>query len=579
MPTLAILNGELEGQAFDINKPVITLGRRADNDIAVPLDPRASRFHAQLSQRGQEWLLEDLGSANGTFVGQRRIHSPTVLRPGDRFRMGRTWFAIVPQPVHTSEAEARDRVQLTDDQPLDLLGSVDVDESVPLTDVSTATSAPQSVVYSLGLDQPRSQAHEEHAQRWLEVMSHVSQSLASTLDLGQLLDVIIESIMVVMPADAGFVILVDRKTGELSPKAMRQRDGGADSAQITVSRHILEYALAERAALLTADAMSDARFENLDSVQDLQLRSTLCAPLFHGEEALGAIFLESRSATGVFTEQDVEMLRMIAGQAATAIENARLYTDMRQALETLQQAQEQLLRSERLSTVGALSASIAHDMANIVTPLKPLLKLVLRSVDGAVRPESDKELTDSLNRQMDRLTALLERLMSFSKGETHLGAVNLAELLQKTVTLIRSEIHHRNVELVMELGEDVPPVMGDAAQLDRVFLNLCMNALEAMETMPSGEERTLTVKTERDGEEVAISFSDTGPGISIANQEKLFEPLFTTKETGTGLGLHSCKRIVEEEHRGTIEVDSMEGIGATFTVRLPIGSPVAPAAF
>ncbi|MCE5241057.1 FHA domain-containing protein [bacterium] len=561
MPTLAILNGALEGQVFDLDKPIITLGRRADNDVAVTLDPRISRFHAQLSQRGQEWLLEDLGSANGTFVGQRKIHGPTVIRPGDRFRLGRTWLALVPEPIHTSEAEARERVQLTEEEPVDLLGTPAEESDALAPEVSTATSAPQSVVYSLGLDQPQRPTDEKYAQRWLEVMGHVSRSLASTLDLGQLLDVIIESIMAVMPADAGFVILVDRKTGELVPKAMRQR--GAGDAQIAVSRHILEYALAERAALMTADAMSDARFENLDSVQDLRLRSTICAPLFHGEEALGAIFLEARSATGAFTEQDVEMLRSIAAQAATAIENARLYTDVRQALDTVQQAQEQLLRSERLSTIGALSASIAHDMANIVTPLKPLLKLALRDQD------TDPDLTESLNRQMDRLTTLLERLMSFSKSETHLGSVNVNELLQKTVTLIRSEIYHRNVELVMDLAEDVPPVLGDAAQLDRVFLNVCMNALEAMETMPEGEERALTIKTERDGEEVAISFSDTGPGISEADQERLFEPLFTTKETGTGLGLHSCKRIVEEEHRGTIEVDSMEGIGATFTVRLP----------
>lgn len=546
MPTLAILNGDLEGTVFELSKPIITLGRRADNDVATPADRRVSRFHAQLSQRGQEWLLEDLGSANGTFVGQRKIHGPTVIRPGDRFRMGHTWLTMVPEPVRTSEAEALQKVHLVSETPVDLVGA----------------PTPEGVVYSLGLDQPRPQADEQHAQRWLEVMSHVSQSLASTLDVGHLLDVIIESIMAVMPADAGFVVLVDRKTGEFVPKAMRRRDGRTDGT-VAVSRNILEYAINERVALMTADAMSDARFENLESVQNLQLRSALCAPLFHGEEALGTIFLESRSATGVFTEQDVDMLRAIAGQAATAIENARLYTDVRRALDTLQQTQEQLVRSERLSTVGALSASIAHDMANIVTPLKPLLKLALKD------QETDNELTESLNRQMDRLTALLERLMSFSKSETHLEPVNVNELLQKTVSLIRSEIYHRNVELVMDLSEENPTVIADAAQLDRVFLNICMNALEAMETMAEGDERALTIKTERDGDEVAMSFSDTGPGISVENQEKLFEPLFTTKETGTGLGLHSCKRIVEEEHRGTIEVDSMEGIGATFTVRLP----------
>lgn len=547
MTTLAILNGDLEGCSLRLDKPAVSLGRRTDNDIIVASDPRVSRFHAQLTQRGDEWVLEDLGSANGTFVGQRKIHGPTVIRPGDRFRMGRTWFTLVAEPVVTSEAEALENVRLLDSG---------------ADDAGTSVAVPENVIYRFGVDEPQTHPDAAEAQRRLEAMARVSASLASTLDLAQLLDVVIDSIMQVMPADAGFVMLVDRGTGDFIPKAIRRRSGDVQEPQINVSRHILEHAINERAAIMTADAMSDERFEALDSVQDLRIRSAICAPLVHGEEALGTIFLESHSATGAFSQQDVELLMAIAGQAATAIENARLYTDLRQTFESLQAAHHQLLCSERLSTVGALSASIAHDMANIVTPLKPLLKLLVRDHDV------DSESLESLNRQMDRLTALLERIMSFSKTDRlQLGPVQVNDILPKTMTLIRSEIHHRGVELVMDLDERLPTVMADAPQLDRVFLNITLNALEAME---DSEERVLTVKTERDGEEVAISFIDTGPGISVQNQEKLFEPLFTTKASGTGLGLHSCKRIVEDEHGGAIEVDSLEGIGATFTVRLPV---------
>ena len=110
MPRLVILNGEFEDHAFAMDKPSVSVGRRADNDVCIRSDPRISRYHARLSRLGEDWFLDDAGSANGTFVGQRRIHSPTLVRPGDRFRMGYTWFTIAEDPGERAAAASRVRL-------------------------------------------------------------------------------------------------------------------------------------------------------------------------------------------------------------------------------------------------------------------------------------------------------------------------------------------------------------------------------------------------------------------------------------------------------------------------------------
>jgi signal transduction histidine kinase len=539
---LRVLTGDMEGHEFEFDGEVITIGRRAENDVPLPLDLRISRFHAQLTLGPDgTWLLQDLESTNGTFLEHRRLHAPTPVGPGDRFRMGRTWLEVLEEAPEAAAADA-----------------------VVLVEPEAAAAGPEGVVYSLQADaeaeQPRTV--EELAQR-LRVMRDVGGALGGTLDLPVLLDQLMRAIMSVVPAERGFLLLLDPTTGELQSRAVWP----PEETEVAISRSIVEKAMGEGVALLTSDAMSDERFQEVESVRDLQIRSAICAPLLRGDQRLGVIFLDTTSATHVFDRSDVELVTSIASQATIAIENARLYTDLKAAYEDLKNAQEQAVRSEKLSIIGTLSASIAHDMANIAAPMVTLMDLALEN--GKIDDQSEA----AMRRQLQRLTALVERLMSFSKAEElELASTDLNEVVASTLSLLRTELLHESVELDLQLAEDLPRVNAVSTQLDRVLLNLCLNAMEAMcdRSQSPEEPRRLSIKTELDGDEVAVSVTDTGPGIPVDQQERLFEPFFTTKGQGTGLGLFSCRRIVEEEHGGSIEVDSRVGEGTTFTVRLPV---------
>ena len=542
---LVILNGDLEGARFPLSKGNITVGRKSGNDICLSLDPRISRFHAQLSLREDgRWEIEDLESANGTFVGQRRIHAPTVIHPSDRFRMGRTWMTLYDDTPSVSQARAV--------------------QSVQLTEVGAGEFEVDNVVYSVSAERAaRTDAELAGLRDRLAVYSEVGRALTFSLDVSELLNAIMDAMMECLPAERGFLLLVDRESGEMVPRVARQRrDTGTAHEKATISRHILEKAVNERVTILTADAMSDERFQEVASVRDLRIRSAVCAPLFHQENVLGVIYLDTTSATHVFTETDVDFVAGVASQAAVAIENARLYTDLRGAYDELQAAQQQLVRSEKLSTIGALSATVAHDMINITTPLQPLIDIMLRDADV------DAESEEAVRRQTKRLSALAERLMSFSQSETtELAPADINAMVHNTLALLNTEFNHKSVKLSTDFAPGLPPVMADENQMERVFLNLCINALEAMDEM---ESQAMEIRTFQDADEVVVSIADNGPGLPENLTEDIFEPFYTTKEHGTGLGLFSCRRIVQNDHNGVIEYESVPGEGTTFFVRLPV---------
>jgi two-component system NtrC family sensor kinase len=239
----------------------------------------------------------------------------------------------------------------------------------------------------------------------------------------------------------------------------------------------------------------------------------------------------------------------------------------------LREAQEQLVRSEKLSSLGKLSASIAHEINNPLAGILTFAKLVSRTLadgppDDAQRATLRKNLA-LIERETQRCSAIVKNLLDFARERPiQPRPIDARAVLEEALSLVGHQFQTLGIAIERDLAP-VPDVLADFGQLRQAFVNIAMNACEAM-----GTSGRLRVETRvRDGR-VEIAFSDTGPGIPPERLSKVFDPFFTTKEKGTGLGLSVVYGIVER-HGGTVLVDSEVGEGTTFTIRLPVSEAKA----
>lgn len=228
-------------------------------------------------------------------------------------------------------------------------------------------------------------------------------------------------------------------------------------------------------------------------------------------------------------------------------------------------AQEEIMKSERLAMIGQLAAGVAHEINNPLGGILLLSRLILRkgTAEGI-----DKENLERIAKEAERCQNIVQGLLEFARQrEPKTESANINELVEKTTSLLENQALFHNIEIVKRFEQDLRPVCVDVSQMQQVFFNIIMNAVEAMDG-----EGTLTICTHEAGEggRVEVSFADTGCGIPQENLEHLFEPFFTTKEVGrgTGLGLSISHGIVER-HGGSLSVQSCLGEGTTFTVALP----------
>lgn len=327
-----------------------------------------------------------------------------------------------------------------------------------------------------------------------------------------------------------------------------------DQASLRSEHSLVQSLLREGKPLVKEEMERELGFASLEPERRRQLEQVVnvleregtevSVPLRARDGLIGILNLGPKEQNEVYTTADLELLAFLSGEAALALENIRMWEDVR--------------RADRLRALGEMTASIAHEVRN---PLAAIRSSAQSLQSGA----QDSELPGIIMEEVDRLNSLVSEFLDFSRSlQPRLRPHKIVQSVEAALDLLEKQGSLQNTEVVRSFARDLPLVSADPDQMKQVFINLFLNAVQAM---PSGG--TLTIGASAQHEQLEIEVKDTGSGIEQERLKRIFEPFFTTKERGAGLGLSIVQRIVEA-HKGTISARSTVGKGTTVTIRLPI---------
>ena len=418
----------------------------------------------------------------------------------------------------------------------------------------------------------------ENQNNILTTICRMQESLPAGLSLGRALERIVELLSEAIPSSRIMTFVINEREGLVEGRLLSSQEGmprrvtlpleGPLEQDFQNSQPRQQFSLIEQAVLRLGEGLEVAA----EITEALRSANLIVLPLEAGGITLGQLLVEFQSPEQN-TATMLDLLRQYAKASVMALERVLLFEALEQQADDLarmarkgQETQKRLYQTERLASVGRLAAGAAHEINNPLAAISAQAQLLIRRIDD---PKDEASLQSIID-QSNRISKIISDLMGFARpAEPRIEPTLIKSVLEHTLSVLENRMKVAGVTIQTQFDTDLPLIYADSQQLEQVFLNLTINAMQAM---PGGGTLTIRLRMEPDQERIRLDFKDTGVGIAQKNIASIFDPFYTTKKEGegTGLGLAICHTIIES-HQGEISVMSEKGKGTTFTIFLPLG--------